>query len=457
MRFRDPFEPGDVLSLNPSWPLINGLIFACTNNDGASGLVTPVGSSRDLTTQKPVSAGLIHTSATPWGRGRNRTDASSPLKWSAEEKHLFTTGDFTIAFYGWLRGSGSVLNILSNEAGSNQWRLLQDCDAAIAYSSTNLTFWTYDGATTVVAGGVGSIVDAPAWYIARRIGTSLTIYRNGVLLNSATGTARNVTGSTVSSTKPINMGWGAGNSTGLHGPALVWRRGLSMPEIQQLVSGNVFDFVAKQPARFFVAQTTTSSASMSTTAADSTVTASASVSPVATASITTADSTVTASASTSAVVSGALTTADSAVSASAHVSPVATASITTDADTFSGSASSGSSVASMSITTEDAFASALASVSPVSMMAVYTDDAVVSGSAQGQVSGVYPDPATVLAGVAYGPSGSDYTGTLAYASAVDIGTEILLRLQATVIPVNLTQVRGQTIGGSGTANDPWGP
>jgi hypothetical protein len=111
----------------------------------------------------------------------------------------------------------------------------------------------------------------------------------------------------------------------------------------------------------------------------------------------------------------------------------------------------------MSITTEDAFAAAVASVSPSALMAVYTDDAVVSGSAQGQVTGVYPDPATVLAGVAYGPSGADYTGTLAWTSAADISAAVLAALQATAIPVNLTKVRGQTIGGSGTAVDPWGP
>lgn len=198
-------------------------------------------------------------------------------------------------------------------------------------------------------------------------------------------------------------------------------------------------------------------ASGSLTTEDSTVTASASVSPVATASITTEDSTFTGSAGVQSEASGALSTESATVSASAYVSPVATASVTTADSTFSGDASSGSSVASMSITTEDAFAAAVASVSPVALMAVYTDDAAVSGIAQGQVTGVYPDPATVLAGVTYGPSGSDYTGTLAWSSAADIATAVLLRFQATTIPVNLTQVRGQTIGGSGTANDPWGP
>ena len=198
-------------------------------------------------------------------------------------------------------------------------------------------------------------------------------------------------------------------------------------------------------------------ASSSLTAADATFTGTSYTSPVASASITTADSTVAASASTSAAVAGALSTEASTVSASAFVSPVATASVTAADSTFAGDASSGSSVASMSITTEDAFAAAVASVSPVALMAVYTDDAAVSGSAQGQVTGVYPDPATVLAGVAYGPSGADYTGTLAWSSASDISAALLAALQATAIPVNMTQVRGQTIGGSGSAVDPWGP
>lgn len=42
-------------------------------------------------------------------------------------------------------------------------------------------------------------------------------------------------------------------------------------------------------------------------------------------------------------------------------------------------------------------------------------------------------------------------------SAAAIAAEVLAVLQATAIPVDLQQVKGQSIGGSGSAGAPWGP
>ena len=56
-------------------------------------------------------------------------------------------------------------------------------------------------------------------------------------------------------------------------------------------------------------------------------------------------------------------------------------------------------------------------------------------------------------GIAIGYSTTGGSGP----TAAEIAAELLSSLQATAIPVNLTKVRGQTIGGSGTAGDPWGP
>ena len=42
-------------------------------------------------------------------------------------------------------------------------------------------------------------------------------------------------------------------------------------------------------------------------------------------------------------------------------------------------------------------------------------------------------------------------------SAAAIAAEVLSVLQATAIPVDLQKVKGQSIGGSGSAGDPWGP
>ena len=67
-----------------------------------------------------------------------------------------------------------------------------------------------------------------------------------------------------------------------------------------------------------------------------------------------------------------------------------------------------------------------------------------------QVSGVYVERKTSAAYTTTAIGGGGPT-------AAEIAAELLSSLQATAIPVNLTKVRGQTIGGSGTASDPWGP
>ena len=42
-------------------------------------------------------------------------------------------------------------------------------------------------------------------------------------------------------------------------------------------------------------------------------------------------------------------------------------------------------------------------------------------------------------------------------SAAAIAAEVLAALQATAIPVDLLKIKGQTLGGSGSSGDPWGP
>lgn len=85
---------------------------------------------------------------------------------------------------------------------------------------------------------------------------------------------------------------------------------------------------------------------------------------------------------------------------------------------------------------------------------VGTPVAVVTGVA------VYPPPDKVLLGFAYGPTGADYTGTATGGTgptASEIAAAVTAALQATTLPVNLIQVRGQTVGGAGTPANPWGP
>ena len=54
---------------------------------------------------------------------------------------------------------------------------------------------------------------------------------------------------------------------------------------------------------------------------------------------------------------------------------------------------------------------------------------------------------------AQGISTSGSTGP----TAGEIASAVLAQLQATAIPVNMVQVKGQTISGAGSEADPWGP
>lgn len=54
---------------------------------------------------------------------------------------------------------------------------------------------------------------------------------------------------------------------------------------------------------------------------------------------------------------------------------------------------------------------------------------------------------------AQGISTSGSTGP----TAGEIASAVLAQLQATAIPVNMVQVKGQTLSGSGSEADPWGP
>jgi len=94
--------------------------------------------------------------------------------------------------------------------------------------------------------------------------------------------------------------------------------------------------------------------------------------------------------------------------------------------------------------------------------AAATESGADTFAAIGSGAGVayWPTPDQVLAGVSYGPTGADYTGTAtagSYPTAADIAAAVLATLQATIIPVNLTQIKGQTLNGSGSSFDPWGP
>ena len=115
----------------------------------------------------------------------------------------------------------------------------------------------------------------------------------------------------------------------------------------------------------------------------------------------------------------------------------ASISIVTNAPTL-GAEASGTGAAGISMT-------ATASILP-------TDDSAPARTASATISmsGVLVPYAT---GSMVG-STAEVTGTL---TADQVATEVLAALHATTIPVDSRKIAGVTVGGSGTASDPWGP
>ena len=73
---------------------------------------------------------------------------------------------------------------------------------------------------------------------------------------------------------------------------------------------------------------------------------------------------------------------------------------------------------------------------------VGTPIAVVGG-----VTGVYPLAATVLAGITYGPTGADYTGTLTWPTVESIAAQVRTELAAELLRLNdLAKVHGLIAG-----------
>lgn len=75
---------------------------------------------------------------------------------------------------------------------------------------------------------------------------------------------------------------------------------------------------------------------------------------------------------------------------------------------------------------------------------------------------MWPLSSDVRLGVTYGPTGAEYTGTMAegggtYPTAESIAAAVVSALQGTTIPVNVTKVHNVVLTGSGTPADPMRP
>ena len=72
----------------------------------------------------------------------------------------------------------------------------------------------------------------------------------------------------------------------------------------------------------------------------------------------------------------------------------------------------------------------------------------------------WPLSSDVRLGVIYGPTGTEYTGTMAegggtYPTAESIAAAVVAALQETTIPVDTKKMNGYTIIGDGSEANPW--
>ena len=85
---------------------------------------------------------------------------------------------------------------------------------------------------------------------------------------------------------------------------------------------------------------------------------------------------------------------------------------------------------------------------------------ILTEAAQGVET--WPAESDVRLGVTYGPTGAEYTGTMAegggsYPTAEQIAAAVLAALQSTTIPVDVTKINHVTLTGAGTAANPMRP
>lgn len=77
------------------------------------------------------------------------------------------------------------------------------------------------------------------------------------------------------------------------------------------------------------------------------------------------------------------------------------------------------------------------------------------------MSEVWPAESDVRLGVTYGPTGTEYIGTMpeggSYPSAESVAAAVLAALQGTTIPANIKQVNDVTVQGAGTPANPMRP
>ena len=152
-------------------------------------------SKQPLTKQAAGTTGVLKP--TSGGLGLYYSSAASYAQYITSSSFTPGTGDFAVGLSGTFeRVASKVLYPLSsftNSSGASQWRFEPNSPDDSATTQGAMCFLTYDGAITLV-GVTGAFADGEyANFLFVRRGTTHELWKNGILLATATGTARNIT------------------------------------------------------------------------------------------------------------------------------------------------------------------------------------------------------------------------------------------------------------------------
>lgn len=213
-RDRRTRQPDRLVGVDWNNPLARGLRFLALPTDGTW---TDVALMRRAALGS--SSGNGAASAGAFGKSLYYQQANSYPQYLIMPDFKPATSDFWVLVSGTFESAALAVVALSNDAmqagGANQWRLQPNYDGA-SLSGGSFSFQTYGGA--FVTAGAASAFDANKAYtfLGVRRGTTVELWRDGVLLASSTGTAQNVSGS---ETQSVGFGFGVSgysNTAGGH-------------------------------------------------------------------------------------------------------------------------------------------------------------------------------------------------------------------------------------------------
>ncbi len=165
----------------------------------------------DHASGKPLlaySTGAPHTaSACPYGSSLYNGSTVYP-RYLLDVKP-FGSDDFAVGVVGTFESTTAVGIALSNYVNLTsgpQWRMQPNVHN-LAVAAGAFSFTTYDGGTFSAVSATSLVTtDAPVSFLGVRRGTTLELWKNGILVASTTATIRNVTNT--STAGGIGFGWG---------------------------------------------------------------------------------------------------------------------------------------------------------------------------------------------------------------------------------------------------------